>query len=295
MSKQIIVDGMNGAHNIRVSRQATNESNWSEDRAVWNRISQISTDNPGIRKIVNKKGEVKFKFLELTGHTKAGKPKYKNNSEIADVMTTLAKKIANNNALEYEIAYEDEVEFWMVLDLLEWLLDAPKKCQKFFCRNASRQSVDEHVQIETLRQYTNIEVQKPTNGEYTVANGEIQNIKDVKDKKFARSVDVFIPSLSAYGFLKYSGPVGSVTSVHQVGESKSFIEECKQYCDKYQDGNIFFVQVDGGAGEDHLPEMSSLIGEHSDRIFAGNTEQVVDWLNNKIKKDYRLAENVLVV
>lgn len=295
MSKQIIVDGMNGAHNIRVSRQATNESNWSEDRAVWNRISQISTDNPGIRKIVNKKGEVKFKFLELTGHTKAGKPKYKNNSEIADVMTTLAKKIANNNALEYEIAYEDEVEFWMVLDLLEWLLDAPKKCQKFFCRNASRQTVDEHVQIETLRQYTNIEVQKPTNGEYTVANGEIQNIKDVKDKKFARSVDVFIPSLSAYGFLKYSGPVGSVTSVHQVGESKSFIEECKQYCDKYQDGNIFFVQVDGGAGEDHLPEMSSLIGEHSDRIFAGNTEQVVDWLNNKIKKDYRLAENVLVV
>jgi len=281
MSKQIKIEGKNGTHNIRISRQATNESNWSEDFAVWKRISQISTNDPNVEKVVNKKGEVKFKFLELTGHTKTSKPKYKNNSEIADVMTTLAKKIANNNALEYNITYEDEVEFWMVLDLLEWLLEAPKKCQKFFCRNASRQSVDEDVQIETVRRYTNIEIQKPTNGEYTVANGEIQNKKDVKDKKFARSVDTFIPSLSAYGFLKYSGPVGSITSVHQVGESKSFIDECKKYCDKYQDGKIFFVQVDGGAGEEHLPEMLQIIGEHSDRIFAGNSEQIINWLNAK--------------
>jgi hypothetical protein len=132
-----------------------------------------------------------------------------------------------------------------------------------------------------LRKNINLEVRKPTNGEYTVANGEIQNKKEVKDKKFARSVDVLVPDLQAYGFLKYSGPVGSVTSVHQVGESKSFIVETKQYCDKYtEDGKIFFVQVDGGAGEEHLPEMLELIGEHSDRIFAGNSEQVIDWLNS---------------
>lgn len=281
MSKQVRVESKNGTHNIRISRQSTNESNWSEDLTVWKAISKLSVDDTNVEKVVNKKGEVKFKFLELKSSTKAGEPKYKNNSEIADVITTLAKKIANNNALEYDITYEDEVEFWMVLDLLEWLLESPKKCQKFFCRNASRQSVDEDVQIEMLRIYTNLNVEKPINGQYTVANGEIQNKKDVKDKKFARSVDVFIPSLSAYGFLKYSGPVGSVTSVHQVGESKSFIEECKKYCDKYSDEKIFFVQVDGGAGEEHLPEMLKLIGKYSNRIFAGNSEQVIDWLNSK--------------
>lgn len=283
MSKKIVLEGKNGTHCIRISRQATNESNWDEDFKVWNKIKKLSVDDPNIQKVVNKKGEIKFKVLELTGYTKAGKPKYKNRSDLTDVLTTLAKKIANNNALEYNITYEDEVEFWMVLDLLEWLLDAPKKCQKFFCRNASRQSVDEDVQIDLLRKYTQIEIQKPTNGEYTVANSEIQNKKDIKkeERKFSRSVDAFVPSLSAYGFLKYSGPVGSVTSVHQVGESKSFIEECIKYCDKYNDEKIFFVQVDGGAGEEHLPEMTRLIGKYSNRIFAGNSEQVIDWLNSK--------------
>jgi len=169
----------------------------------------------------------------------------------------------------------------MILDFLEWLLNYNKKCQKFFCRNASRQSVDEDVQLETVRQYTNLHVEKPTNGQYTVANGEIQHKKEIKNKKFARSVDAYIPTLSAYGFLKYSGPVGSVTSVHQFNESISFIEETKKYCDKYQDDKIFYVQVDGGAGEEHIPEMLQLIGEHSNRIFAGNTEQVIDWLNSK--------------
>lgn len=281
MSKRIVLEGKNGSHCIRISRQATNESNWDEDFKVWNSISKISSNDRNIQKIINKKGEIKFKFLELSGFTSAGSPKYKNNKEVADVITTLAKKIANNNALEYNITYEDEVEFWMVLDLLEWLLDAPKKCQKFFCRNASRQSVDEDVQIDLLRENTGLDVVKPVNGQYTVANGEIQNKKEVKDKKFARSVDAVIPSLQAYGFLKYSGPVGSVTSVHQVGESKSYIEECKIYCDKYNNGKIFFVQVDGDAGEEHLPEMIELIGNYSNRIFAGNSEQVIDWLNSK--------------
>jgi hypothetical protein len=59
------------------------------------------------------------------------------------------------------------------------------------------------------------------------------------------------------------------------------LQDLRKYCDKYQDGKIFFVQVDGGAGEEHLPEMLQLIGECSDRIFAGNSEQVINWLNAK--------------
>ena len=284
MSKVIITDSKNGADNIRKTRQATNESNWKEDSKVWNVIQHINVNDPNLSKSVNKKGEIKFKYEKANGFTKAGVPKKpKKDSEVSDVITTLAKKIANNNALEYDITYEDEVEFWMILDMLEWLVSAPKKCQKFFCRNASRQSVDEDAQIQTIAKYTQLEVIKPTNGEFTVANGDMLNKKKIKDKKFARSIDSIIPAINAYGFLKYSGPVGSVTSVHQVGESKSFIEECKKYCVKHTDDKKFFVQVDGGAGEDHIPEMRELIGKYSNRIFVGNTEQVIDWVMSLTK------------
>jgi len=278
MSKQIVVDSKNGADNIRKSRQATNESNWEEDSNVWLKIQQIDKDSNLVSKSVNKKGEVKFTYKTQTGYSKSGKSKFKADVNISQVITTLAKKIANNNALEYGIIYEDEVEFWMILDMLEWLVIVPKKGQKFFCRNASRQSVDEDAQIQTLEKYTKQEVIKPANGEFTVANGDMLNKKKIKDKKFARSVDCIIPAVNAYGFLKYSGPVGSVTSVHQVEESKSFIEECKKYCAKHKDDKKFFVQVDGGAGEDHIPEMQEAVGKYSDRIFVGNTEQVIDWV-----------------
>lgn len=279
MSKVILTPTKNGADNIRKSRQATNESNWNEDSKVWKIIKSIDPNDSKLSKSVNKKGEIKFRYEKANGFTKKGAAKFKIDSEVSDVITTLAKKIANNNALEYDITYEDEVEFWMVLDMLEWLVDAPKKCQKFFCRNASRQSIDEDVQIDTVKKYTKQEVIKPTNGEFTVANGDMLNKKKIKDKKFARSVDAIIPAINAYGFLKYSGPVGSVTSVHQVEESKAFIKECKKYCVKHNDDKKFFVQVDGGAGEEHIPEMREVAEEYSSRIFVGNTEQVIDWLN----------------
>ena len=277
MSKIILTPTKNGTDNIRKSRQATNESNWNEDSKVWKFIKNIDPKSSKLSKSVNKKGEVKFKYEKENGITNKGVAKFKTDKEVSEVITTLAKKIANNNALEYNITYEDEVEFWMVLDMLEWLVDAPKKCQKFFCRNASRQSIDEDVQIDTVKEYTKLEVIKPTNGEFTVANGDMLNKKKIKDKKFARSVDAIIPAINAYGFLKYSGPVGSVTSVHQVGESKSFIEEGIKYCIKNNDDKKFFVQVDGAAGEEHIPEMRELAKDYSSRIFVGNTEQVINW------------------
>ena len=99
MSKVININDLtkNGADNIRKCRQATNESNWKEDLDVWKLIQKINKDNPMVLKSVNKKGEIKFKFLKENGQKKSGESKYKNDSDISDVITTLAKKIANNN------------------------------------------------------------------------------------------------------------------------------------------------------------------------------------------------------
>ena len=270
MSKQIVLEGKSGTLSILASRQETNQSNLEEDMAIWKIISNADFL---VEKTYDKKQKIVWKCRDKSLNTKT-------RNEVSKVMNTIFSRIVKNAQYRGFDSVED-IQFKDISRMAQTYLDADPWLQIDYCRDATRQSMDEDVQIELLRANLKIEVQKPTNGEYTVANGEIQNKKDVKEKKFARSVDTFIPLLSAYGFLKYSGPVGSVTSVHQVGESKSFIEECKKYCDKYQDGKIFFVQVDGRAGEDHLPDMLQLIGEYSDRIFAGNTEQVIDWLNAK--------------
>jgi hypothetical protein len=270
MSKQIVLKDKNGTACILASRQATNQSNLEEDMKVW---QLIAIGNLFVEKTYNKKKEIIWKCIDKSIDTKT-------RNGVSKVMNTIFSRLVKN-AQYRGFETKEEIEFKDICRMAQTYLDADPWLQIDYCRDATRQSVDEDVQIELLRKNINLEVRKPTNGEYTVANGEIQNKKEVKDKKFARSVDVLVPDLQAYGFLKYSGPVGSVTSVHQVGESKSFIVETKQYCDKYtEDGKIFFVQVDGGAGEEHLPEMLELIGEHSDRIFAGNSEQVIDWLNS---------------
>lgn len=270
MSKQIVLEGKCGTRSILASRQATNQSNLEEDMTIW---TIISNANLSVEKTYNKKREIVWKCKDESLQTKT-------RNEVSKVMNTIFSRIVKN-AQHRGFDFVDDIQFKDISRMAQIYLDADSWLQIDYCRDATRQSIDEDVQIELLRNFLKIEVQKPTNGEYTVANGEIQNKKDVKEKKFSRSVDAFIPLLCAYGFLKYSGPVGSVTSVHQVGESKSFIEECKKYCDKHKDNKIFFVQVDGLAGEEHLPEMLKLIGDNSDRIFAGNTESVIDWLNSK--------------
>lgn len=270
MSKKIILEGKNGELSILASRQATNQHNLEEDMAIWKLIANASLH---VEKTYNKKQKIFWKCKDRSLDTKT-------RNEVSKVVNTIFSRIVKNSNYR-GFCSEENIAFKDISRMAQTYLDADPWLQIDYCRDATRQSIDEDVQIELLRKFLKISVEKPPNGEITVANGEIQNIKEVKDKKFARSVDAFIPSLAAYGFLKYSGPIGSVTSVHQVGESKSFIEECKIYCDKYENNKIFFIQVDGVAGEHHLPEMLELIGDHSSRIFAGNSEQVIDWLNSK--------------
>ena len=270
VSKKIITEHKNGADNIIASRQATNQSNLEEDSAVWKLIAHQSL---AVEKTHNKKNEIVWKCRDKGIDTPTRR-------HATSVINTIHSRIAKH--IDYRgIPSEEAITFEHIKKMATIYLEADEWLQIDYCRDATRQELDEDVQIEMLRVYTGLDVDKPKNGEYTVANGDIQNKKDVKDKKFARSVDAIVPSIEAYGFLKYSGPVGSVTSVHQVGESKSFIQEAKKYCDKHDNEKLFFVQVDGVAGEEHLYEMSKSIGEHHRRIFAGNSENVIKWLKNK--------------
>ena len=90
--------------------------------------------------------------------------------------------------------------------------------------------------------------------------------------------------ITAYGSLKYSEPVGGLTTALQPGEEIDFIKECDKYCanpNNKDNGVIFFVQSDGTAGELAIPKLKEVVDD-SERIFVGNSLQVIKWLNSKI-------------
>jgi hypothetical protein len=137
--------------------------------------------------------------------------------------------------------------------------------------------------MESLDKYCTWLVNKPKNGSLTLTSDKIgPKPKGDREMSTARSIDLTAKSKSgimAYLFCKYAGPVGSVTSVLQVDEADKFLDAAMLFCDKNTtDVSKFIALIDGYAGEQHLGTFKEKIKDYPN-IFAGNGEQVVDWLN----------------
>jgi hypothetical protein len=273
MSKIILIPGKNGTQNIKASRDATNLDNLEQDRKIWLMLQNF---------------EEYFHLVDaqvkcLTGHTKKGTPKFKKHKDADKIYQKMKKQIFRMNSVYFGINSESDIEHWMIKEKIDAILSAdPNLIQCDYCRNATRQSIDEEVQMATLEKYVdNASVRKPTNGTLTLKDSQIiRKPKTKKANKDPRSIDIVIEKNSVlyYIFAKYAGPVGSVTSKLQTTEAISFLDEAKLYVDKNDDSSCFIVLVDGYAGELHLEDMRESVETYS-RIYAGNCEQVIDWLN----------------
>jgi hypothetical protein len=268
----INTDSRNGTVNIKASRDATNLQNLEQDRKIWEKLATLKDSN-----IVA--GRVKI----LTGYTKKGIPKYKIDADVDKIFDKMKKQILRMNSIHFGINLESEIELWMIKEKINAILAANENLiQCDYCRNSTRQSIDELVQIATLKKYVNnSEVRKPNNGTLTLKDSKIiQKPKTKKANKDPRSIDIVVEKngVSYYVFAKYAGPVGSVTSKHQTSEAISFLDEAKLYIDNNNDSSCFIVLIDGYAGELHLEDMRESI-ETYPQIYAGNCEQVIDWLN----------------
>lgn len=240
MSKKIIIESKNGADNIDKSRRATNISNLDEDKVEW-------------QKIVN--GD------------------YKNS-----IIPTLKSRLEKNYEY-YGFAKPEDIDFVAVQQLAKKYLDADPWLQINYCRDSTRQSIDEEVQTATLRHFLNGSFVNITNGEEVPFNGSIvskQKAVGLNGKQInARSIDAVgvINSHKVKIFQKYSKVSGSGQS-HQTLETQHWLEEVA----KIQDKNILFVaQLDGGEAESHIMELRNLVSNHTN-IFVGNSEQVINWL-----------------
>lgn len=269
----INTDSKNGSVNIKTSRDAANLQNLEQDRKIWKQLSKLKDSN-----IVD--GKIKI----LTGYTKKGIPKYKTDADANKIFDKMKKQILRMNSIHFGVNSESEIELWMIKEKINAILEADDNLiQCDYCRNSTRQSIDELVQIATLEKYvSNATVRKPTNGTLTLKDSKIiQKPKTKKANKDPRSIDIVIEKngVSYYVFAKYAGPVGSVTSKLQTSEAISFLDEAKLYVNNNNDSCCFIVLVDGYAGEMHLKDMRESV-ETYPRIYAGNCEQVIDWLSS---------------
>lgn len=240
MSKQIIVESKNGGANIDKSRRATNISNLEEDKKEW-------------QKIVD--------------------------GEESSVVFTIQSRLVKNYEY-YGYAKPEDIDFNAAQILAKKYLDADPWLQINYCRDSTRQSIDEEVQTATLRKFLNNSFVNITNGEEVPFNGTIISkqdaMKQLNGKQInARSIDAVgvINGHKVKIFQKYSKVSGSGQS-HQTLETQHWLEEVA----KIQDKSILFVaQLDGGEAESHITELRALVNGHKN-IFVGNSEQVIDWL-----------------
>lgn len=303
MSIIIITDSEDCSKNIIDSRNETRKSNLEEDSMIWEQIcsSTFKTiesqdecyEDSNIRFVifkVNDKGEFEARCPEYIGKYKNGNSRFKNNEDIQNVIQTIGKRLWRMNSIYLGLNSPLDIKIEMIQNTANQYLQLDETIQCFFCREPTRQSIDELVQIAYLEKYCECDEVEQLKKEYILLNGILHN-KNNKDlnKENLNKEDINARSLDAkvvkqnqtfYGFCKYSGPTGSVTSSLQKLEVYVFLTEARNYLEKNQDLH-FFAQIDGVAGEEKIPLLKKLISGYEDRIFVGNSKQVAAWISGK--------------
>ena len=269
---------LEGKEIIRQKRLNLREKYLEEDLPIWKEISELDKNDSNFKIKIGKNDKITVSY-----------PKSKNERKFfQERAASICDKIFRIHATHFKINEPSEIKLYMIIEIAKIFCESPKQAQLYWCRDPSRTSSDEKTQIESLEEYTNkeIKINRLDAGEKTVTNGTItENPDDIPADQSSRSIDVECISkkFTAYGFLKYSNPIGSVTSSLQPGETFSYLNECKKYCEKQKDSICFFAQIDGIAGEKEIPVMKKHVG-NNERIFIGNTKDVINWLNNLYDK-----------
>ena len=292
------MDSEDCSKNIIESRNATRKSNLEEDKKIWEQIynskfktikSKDECDEDWNGRFVilseDSKGEFSARCPEVNGRYKNGKINTKNNTELQEVIQTIGKRLWRMNSIYLGLKSPQDITMEMIQNTANQYLQLNETIQCFFCRQPTRQSIDELVQIRYLEIYSECDEVEQLKKENILHDGILHNKKDTdlnKDQIQARSLDVKVVKHEKvfYGFCKYSGPIGSVTSSLQKNEVQVFLDEAKKYLEKKQDLH-FFAQIDGFAGEEKIPSLKKIISDYEERIFVGNSKQVAAWITEK--------------
>lgn len=129
MSVVLKTDSKNGADNIDTSRQQTNKSNLNEAIKLWEEIVKIDES----------------KYLSF-------KDFVSNNKDLNELITKTIPSRLKKNYILYGMSAPDDISWFHIKRMAEEYLNASEWLQINFCKDSTRQSVDEKVQRKMLNE-----------------------------------------------------------------------------------------------------------------------------------------------
>ena len=254
----------NGAENIDISRQKTNESNLMEAKKLWSKIIDIDED----------------KY-----------PDYHNfQSSNSDLITLVKKTIPSRikkNFIHFGIDSPEDISWKLIKRMAKEYLNANPWLQISFCKDSTRQSVDERVQRAMLNSHLNgLNYKfKKCSPSKTVYEGELLSRKDyykLDPRKTRKDIDTYGSKYNRniWIFQKYAKASGG----HQdnvITETQHFLEDADKFIanNNNNNNNYFIAQLDGKFIEENIVSLKSHI-TNTPYVFAGNSYDVINWIKD---------------
>lgn len=269
----IVVESKNGEHNIMLNRRLARERNRQEDMAWFAELANNpmnSLHKPTVEKTL-RNGKTK------TVIDKSRKEIWERGDKLTQKIIRLFQD--HPELPEYQGAVDEQsVTLDMIAKLARDVVNSPVWVQLDYCREPNRQTSDELVQFEIRKQFLrDWRVENLSAGYLTLHRGDF--VEHSAGVSKARSIDFRMTKgrCVVYDFAKFAKVAGGGQK-HQVKESEYFIAEVKQYIDRHDTATYFVDTLDGEWAETWIPKHQALIKGYEHRLFVGNTEQVIDWV-----------------
>ena len=244
---------------------------------VWEKIISDQINDKNFKITVNKTDDYEILFENKKGGTGSFQKKSQ----------SLCSKIFRLNAKEYNLNKKSDLRLENLKDYVKLLLNLDKKIQLNYCTNPIRQGSHQKIQIKMLDDELDKNKWKISHPKEGYLNIDGQKIVSKNEhsrglSRDARSIDIVVKSkllkeeLIFYGFMKFSADKGSLQTEHQSGEATRWLSSAMEHVDTNNNKTYFFVISDGKEGERNLPKYQKQIQRFKDRIFAGNTQDIID-------------------
>jgi len=265
----------------------------TKDRIFWGideqRRLNLKEEIPNVwEKIKSKEiNDENFKITVTNGDNYQIIYQNKKNESFQKKCESLCEKIFRLNAKNYNLEKKEDLSLVNLKDFVTLLLSLDEKIQLNYCTNPIRQQKHQKLQIGMLENSLDTSKWKITHPKEGLLNIDGQNIVDISRhsrslSRNARSIDIVIESIFSkeklvfFGFMKFSAEKGSLQSELQSGEAERWLKSAMEHVGTNNNKTFFFVISDGKEGERNLIKYQNQIQRFNDRIFVGNTQNIID-------------------